>query len=84
MPGAAASPERGDVVRCPAGAAPRPPGGNALLREAAWQLRYLVYEGALGPPRTGLAAMWAEGQLPKPLDLTPVAAGGRRVVSVAR
>lgn len=31
-----------------------------------WDPRYLVYEGALGLPRTGLAAMWAEGQLPKP------------------
>jgi lysyl-tRNA synthetase class 2 len=31
-----------------------------------WEPRYLVYEGALGLPRTGLAAMWAEGQLPKP------------------
>ena len=25
-----------------------------------------MYEGALGLPRAGLAAMWAEGQLPKP------------------
>jgi lysyl-tRNA synthetase class 2 len=49
-----------------------------------WEPRYLVYEGALGLPRTGLAAMWAEGQLPKPLDLTPVAAGGRRLVASAR
>ena len=47
-----------------------------------WEPRYLVYEGALGLPRAGLAAMWAEGQLPKPLDLTPVAAGGRRLVAV--
>ena len=31
-----------------------------------WEPRYLVYEGALGLPRTGIAAMWAEGQLPKP------------------
>jgi lysyl-tRNA synthetase class 2 len=31
-----------------------------------WEPRYLVYEGALGLPRAGLAAMWAEGQLPKP------------------
>jgi lysyl-tRNA synthetase class 2 len=31
-----------------------------------WEPRYLVYEGALGLPRTGLAAMWAEGQLPRP------------------
>jgi hypothetical protein len=26
-----------------------------------------VYEGALGLPRASLAAMWAEGQLPKPV-----------------
>jgi len=31
-----------------------------------WEPRYLVYEGALGLPRTSLAAMWVEGQLPKP------------------
>ncbi|MGI8713607.1 MAG: bifunctional lysylphosphatidylglycerol flippase/synthetase MprF [Solirubrobacteraceae bacterium] len=31
-----------------------------------WEPRYLVYEGALGLPRAGLAAMWAEGQLWKP------------------
>ncbi len=31
-----------------------------------WKPRYVVYEGALGLPRASLAAMWAEGQLPKP------------------
>jgi lysyl-tRNA synthetase class 2 len=31
-----------------------------------WEPRYLVYERPLGLPRAGLAAMWAEGQLPKP------------------
>jgi lysyl-tRNA synthetase class 2 len=31
-----------------------------------WEPRYLVYEGAFGLPRAALAAMWAEGQLPKP------------------
>jgi lysyl-tRNA synthetase class 2 len=31
-----------------------------------WEPRYLVYEGPLGLPRAGLAAMWAEGQLWKP------------------
>jgi lysyl-tRNA synthetase class 2 len=31
-----------------------------------WEPRYLVYEGTLGLPRCGVAAMWAEGQLPKP------------------
>ena len=32
-----------------------------------WEPRYLVYERRLGLPRVGLAALWAEGQLPKPL-----------------
>jgi lysyl-tRNA synthetase class 2 len=31
-----------------------------------WEPRYLVYERRFGFPRAGLAAMWAEGQLPKP------------------
>ncbi|HSB39151.1 MAG TPA: phosphatidylglycerol lysyltransferase domain-containing protein [Gaiellaceae bacterium] len=31
-----------------------------------WEPRYLVYERPLGLPRTGLATLWAEGQLPKP------------------
>jgi lysyl-tRNA synthetase class 2 len=31
-----------------------------------WQSRYLLYEGAFGLTRASLAAMWAEGQLPKP------------------
>ncbi|MGZ4286358.1 MAG: bifunctional lysylphosphatidylglycerol flippase/synthetase MprF [Solirubrobacteraceae bacterium] len=31
-----------------------------------WEPRYLVYEGTLGLPRAGIAAMCAEGQLPKP------------------
>ena len=31
-----------------------------------WEPRYLMYERVLGLPRAGLAAMWAEGQLPKP------------------
>jgi lysyl-tRNA synthetase class 2 len=30
-----------------------------------WQPRYLLYEGALGLPRAGLATLWAEGQLPR-------------------
>jgi lysyl-tRNA synthetase class 2 len=44
-----------------------------------WEPRYLVYEGALGLPRTGLAAMWAEGQLPKP-TLRPWRSAGAAVV----
>jgi lysyl-tRNA synthetase class 2 len=31
-----------------------------------WEPRYFVYEGTFGLPRAGLAALWAEGQLPKP------------------
>jgi lysyl-tRNA synthetase, class II len=31
-----------------------------------WESRYLVYEGAFGLPRVSLAALWAEGQIPKP------------------
>ena len=31
-----------------------------------WESRFLVYEGAFGLPRAGIAALWAEGQLPKP------------------
>ncbi len=46
-----------------------------------WEPRYLVYEGALGLPRTSLAAMWAEGQLPRPPRLAaapaPAAAAPR-------
>ena len=31
-----------------------------------WEPRYLLFERALGLPRVALAALWAEGQLPKP------------------
>jgi lysyl-tRNA synthetase, class II len=31
-----------------------------------WEPRFLVYEGTFGLPRAGIAALWAEGQLPKP------------------
>jgi lysyl-tRNA synthetase class 2 len=31
-----------------------------------WEPRYLVYEGRLGLIRAAIAAMWAEGQMPKP------------------
>jgi lysyl-tRNA synthetase class 2 len=31
-----------------------------------WEPRYLMYEGALSLPRIALAALWVEGQLPKP------------------
>ena len=32
-----------------------------------WEPRYVLYEGRLGLARAGLAAAWAEGQLPNPL-----------------
>ncbi len=39
-----------------------------------WEPRFLVYEGTFGLPRAGIAAMWAEGQLPKPrIRRAPVA-----------
>jgi lysyl-tRNA synthetase class 2 len=31
-----------------------------------WTPRYLVYDGTFGLVRASIAAMWAEGQLPKP------------------
>jgi lysyl-tRNA synthetase class 2 len=31
-----------------------------------WEPRYLLYQSPIGLPRTGLAVMWVEGQLPKP------------------
>jgi lysylphosphatidylglycerol synthetase-like protein (DUF2156 family) len=31
-----------------------------------WNPRYLTYEGRTGLLRAGLAAVWAEGQIPKP------------------
>jgi lysyl-tRNA synthetase class 2 len=31
-----------------------------------WEPRYLMYESAMSLPRTALATLWAEGQLPKP------------------
>ncbi len=35
-----------------------------------WEARYLMYEGALNLPRTALATLWIEGQIPK-LRLRP-------------
>jgi lysyl-tRNA synthetase class 2 len=43
-----------------------------------WEPRYLIYDGAFGLPRAALAAMWAEGQLPKPALRT-----GRRTALAA-
>jgi lysyl-tRNA synthetase class 2 len=39
-----------------------------------WEPRYLVYDGAFGLARAGIAAMWAEGQLYKPALRTRLAA----------
>ena len=36
-----------------------------------WEPRYLMHEGALNLPRTALATLWVEGQLPKPPPLRP-------------
>ncbi|MGP0048862.1 MAG: bifunctional lysylphosphatidylglycerol flippase/synthetase MprF [Solirubrobacteraceae bacterium] len=49
-----------------------------------WEPRYLVYEGRLGMPRAGLAAMWAEGQLPKPALPRIEAPGGARLAARMR
>ncbi len=43
-----------------------------------WEPRHLVYEGPFGLPRACLAAMWAEGQLPKPALRPTVPARGWR------
>jgi lysyl-tRNA synthetase class 2 len=42
-----------------------------------WEPRFLVYEGAFGLPRAGIAALWAEGQLPKPVLRTRESASAR-------
>jgi lysyl-tRNA synthetase class 2 len=49
-----------------------------------WEPRYLVYEGLCGLPRASLAALWAEGQLPKPEVPRPPALTGTRLVPRAR
>ncbi len=49
-----------------------------------WEPRYLVYEGMCGLPRAGLAALWAEGQLPKPEVPRPSGLTGTRLVARAR
>lgn len=41
-----------------------------------WEPRYFLYEGKLGLPRAGLAALWMEGQLPKPGGPARGEAGG--------
>jgi lysyl-tRNA synthetase class 2 len=49
-----------------------------------WQARYLVFEGAFGLPRASLAAMWAEGQIPKPELPWGSSSTGARVSARAR
>jgi lysyl-tRNA synthetase class 2 len=49
-----------------------------------WEPRYLVYQGALGLPRASLAAMWAEGQLPKPELPRAASSPGARLMAPAR
>jgi lysyl-tRNA synthetase, class II len=40
-----------------------------------WEPRYLMYERLIALPRVALAALWLEGQLPKPRLRTPVRNG---------
>jgi lysyl-tRNA synthetase class 2 len=49
-----------------------------------WEPRYLVYEGLFGLPRASLAALWAEGQLPKPELRRGPSITGMRLVPPAR
>jgi lysyl-tRNA synthetase class 2 len=49
-----------------------------------WEPRYLVYEGVLGLPRASLAALWAEGQLPKPELRRASSAVSARLIPRAR
>ena len=48
-----------------------------------WDPRYLVYEGHLGLARAGVAAMWAEGQMPKPTLPRVWAHQGQRTLKTA-
>jgi lysyl-tRNA synthetase class 2 len=47
-----------------------------------WNPRYLAYEGQTGIVRAGVAALWAEGQIPKP-RLPRVARAGQRTLKTA-
>jgi lysyl-tRNA synthetase class 2 len=50
-----------------------------------WDPRYLVYEGQLGVLRASVAAMWAEGQMPKPkLPRLKARSGQRTLKTVNR
>ncbi len=47
-----------------------------------WNPRYLIYEGQTGIVRAGVAALWAEGQIPKP-RLPRMARSGQRTLKTA-
>ena len=48
-----------------------------------WEPRYLVYEGRAGLARAAVAAMWAEGQMPKPKIPRLNAQAGQRALKTA-
>lgn len=48
-----------------------------------WNPRYLVYEGRAGIVRAGLAALWAEGQIPRPRVPRAMAHPGQRALKTA-
>jgi lysyl-tRNA synthetase class 2 len=48
-----------------------------------WDPRYLVYEGRLGLVRAAVAAMWAEGQMPKPKMPRLKTGSGQRTLKTA-
>jgi lysyl-tRNA synthetase class 2 len=48
-----------------------------------WEPRYLVYEGRVGLVRAAVAAMWAEGQMPRPRWPRPKARSGQRTLKTA-
>jgi lysyl-tRNA synthetase class 2 len=49
-----------------------------------WEPRYLVYEGTFGLARAGIAAAWAEGQLPKPSLRSRAGARGTSGIATAQ
>ena len=49
-----------------------------------WEPRYLMHEGALNLPRTALATLWVEGQLPKPPPLRAKSRQRRQATTAGR